>query len=907
MNDNDPLKTISSAQPGAGGSGPVSSDGPASGSLSLQAGQIIAARYRIVSSLGRGGMGEVYRADDLTLGVPVALKFLPGSRSADPAWLMRFRSEVRLARSVSHPNVCRVYDIAEADGRAFLAMEFIDGEDLASVRRRFGRLPSERAVEIARQLCLGLAAIHEQGVIHRDLKPANVMLDGRGRVRVTDFGIAFSAAQSTLKGEIAGTPLYMAPEQLNGGEVTVRSDIYSLGLILYELFTGKPALSLGETATLADLKKLHASDTRPTSLSTFAPDIHPAAERIILRCLDKDPTERPKNAVVVVAALPGGDPLAAALAAGETPSPELVAATGERGVISRKTATALAAVSLLAVVLFVWLSMLIQAANPGLAFAKSKPPAVLDDRAREIVRALVPEVPDADEWTAIAIRAGRYNDPPDGPASARDGGPTLVYVARYSPVTFAYSPLRFTSLWHPTPFPGDVVIEVSSEEAKLRYLRVVSTGKPPGSPPTSVPDTTAAALRFAGIDAADLSPAEPSYCPPLVGFDQRVAFTASAAAPHGLPESANRLELGFRNGRLTSFVLLEKPAITEPVAPAASTTEPSNPTETVGAPVVVKAIRWLGRMFFTALTRSIDVAFIAAWIIGGYNLAKRRADRRGTMRIALFLTAATSLRFLTSAHFSPGLPGLIGQLFSGLGDGAARACTCAMTYAALEPMIRRTWPTLLTSWTRVLDGRWRDPLIGRDILFATSVLLPGVAIGLLGLAISSRSDVSDGAPLVALPVGLVAGISVFTRAVINAVAGPLLGCFLVAGMLRLFKRRWPAFLALWAFATLLSVQVSPRLEPAMVFFVAVTIGLTVAGLLCRFGLLAYGVYLLIALATNSLMISPALGSWYTTAALPGFAVWLALIAFGWWTSQGWGHAAGTNAPVASESAKPVPA
>src|SRR5271155_5293667 len=153
-------------------------------------GRLLAGRYRIVALLGRGGMGEVYRADDLTLGQPVALKFLPEEASRDENLLERFRNEVRIARRVSHPNVCRVYDVGEVDGNTFFTMEYVDGEDLASLLRRIGRLPQDKAIEIARRLCAGLAAAHEKGVLHRDLKPANIMIDGRGQARITDFGLA---------------------------------------------------------------------------------------------------------------------------------------------------------------------------------------------------------------------------------------------------------------------------------------------------------------------------------------------------------------------------------------------------------------------------------------------------------------------------------------------------------------------------------------------------------------------------------------------------------------------------------------------------------------------------------------------------------------------------------------------
>src|SRR5437667_8394738 len=158
-------------------------------------GTMLAERYRIVGLVGKGGMGEVYRADDLKLGQPVALKFLPDRLLSDGASLARFHREVRVARQVSHKNVCRVYDIGELDGHHFISMEFIKGEELASLLRRIGRLPSDKAIEIARQVCAGLAAAHNRGVLHRDLKPANVMIDELGNARLSDFGIAAIAEE----------------------------------------------------------------------------------------------------------------------------------------------------------------------------------------------------------------------------------------------------------------------------------------------------------------------------------------------------------------------------------------------------------------------------------------------------------------------------------------------------------------------------------------------------------------------------------------------------------------------------------------------------------------------------------------------------------------------------------------
>src|SRR5437867_2574166 len=278
----------------------VSSPRPISGSREearFLPGTLLAGRYRIFGLVGKGGMGEVYRADDLKLGQTVALKFLPADVEKDGDRLERFLGEVRIARQISHPNVCRVYDVGEVDGHHFLTMEFVDGEDLASLLRRIGRLPHDKAIQIARQLCAGLAAAHEQSVLHRDLKPSNVMIDGRGRARITDFGLARPAEQISGAELRAGTPAYMAPEQIAGKGVTVRSDIYALGLVLYELFTGRMAFGAATPAQSARAQDVPI----PTSPSTLIEGFDLAVERIILRCLERDPARRPASALMVAA------------------------------------------------------------------------------------------------------------------------------------------------------------------------------------------------------------------------------------------------------------------------------------------------------------------------------------------------------------------------------------------------------------------------------------------------------------------------------------------------------------------------------------------------------------------------------------------------------------------------------
>jgi serine/threonine protein kinase len=202
-------------------------------------GAILSGRYRIFGLLGKGGMGEVYRADDLKLGQAVALKFLPEKVRKDPARLSRLMNEVKIARQISHPNVCRVYDVGEADGHHFLSMEYVDGEDLAGLLRRIGRLPQDKAIQIARQLCAGLSAAHEQGVVHRDLKPANIMIDGRGRARITDFGLARLADEAREARGQAGWSALMLTVLLRFGLLAIVAAFFFDSVIpAYPISTG---------------------------------------------------------------------------------------------------------------------------------------------------------------------------------------------------------------------------------------------------------------------------------------------------------------------------------------------------------------------------------------------------------------------------------------------------------------------------------------------------------------------------------------------------------------------------------------------------------------------------------------------------------------------------------------------
>jgi predicted Ser/Thr protein kinase len=317
-------------------------------------GHIFASRYRIVSFLGRGAMGEVYRADDLRLGQAVALKLMSEAMAQRHDGLRRLTDEVRLARTVVHPNVCRVYDIGHADGWHFLSMEYVDGETLGSLMLRIGQLPILKALEMTRQLCVGMAAAHDRGVLHRDLKPSNIMVDGRGQIRIMDFGLAVTA-QSEVR-EIAGTPAYMPPEQRAGEAVTKQSDLYSLGRVLAEI---------------------------------LPPGINPELTTAVRACTEADRAKRPASAYAIVAALPAGTTIATELS---IPTPAMVAATPIAGAMRPAVAWLLLAAMIGGTLVVASQAHVLNVAPSQVP----KPPEVLAERAREVLAQKDPSAPAAD-------------------------------------------------------------------------------------------------------------------------------------------------------------------------------------------------------------------------------------------------------------------------------------------------------------------------------------------------------------------------------------------------------------------------------------------------------------------------------------------------------------------------------
>lgn len=264
-------------------------------------------RYLLERRLGRGGMAEVVLARDTTLDRPVAVKLLADGPSGDPELRERFLREGRFAAQLSHPNVVRVYDTGEEDGRPYIVMELVDGASLAEELQRRGPLPAAEVVELGLQACAGLAHAHERGLVHRDVKPQNLLLGRNGTLKVADFGIARAGSGSatlTQAGTLLGTAAYMAPEVVRGEPATTAADVYSLGAVLYELVTGSPPRRAATIAELADDEAVLLPGQR-------ADGVPRELEETIMRCLDPDPARRPASARDLARELgePGGPTL----------------------------------------------------------------------------------------------------------------------------------------------------------------------------------------------------------------------------------------------------------------------------------------------------------------------------------------------------------------------------------------------------------------------------------------------------------------------------------------------------------------------------------------------------------------------------------------------------------------------
>jgi serine/threonine-protein kinase len=819
---------------------------------------MLAGRYRVVALLGRGGMGEVYRADDVKLGQPVALKFMRGVLS--PELLQRLYAEVRLGRQVAHPSVCRLYDVVEVDGQTFLAMEYVDGEDLASLLARIGRLPPDKALEITRDLCAGLAAVHEKGIVHRDLKPANVMIDGRGHARLTDFGLAVALAGPGQRA-FAGTPAYMSPEQLSGGEVTARSDLYALGLIAYEMVTGRRFFD----ARSADELTSQHREAKTPKLASVSRVADPAVERMIHQCVQEDPSTRPASARAVLATLPVADPLEAAVAAGETPSPEAVAAAGKVGDLSPAAAWSAVAVVAGGLVLAAWV---VDQSGPLHRSVLPKPPEVLAQRAQDILSRLghaegVADAAWSFEWDHAYLRylarrdgARRWPQRDDGAISA------LHFFYRQSPRKLVAANRDGMVLRNDPPADMSGMAEVVLDpHGRLTSFQAVppQMDEPRGAWPE--PDWSPL-FQEAGLDASAFRPAPSRWAAP-VDSDRKAAWEGTWP---GAPDVDLRIEAAAYHGRPVWFALL--PPWDGPSRMPAGPPSPATPVSQAGVLILALAMP-----------------------LGGFLLARRnlrlgRGDRKGGLRVAAFVFATYSLARLFRADHVWLFRDELWVLIKVFAYPALWAMQVWLLYVALEPYARRRFPHVLISWKRLLSGRFRDPLVGRDLLLGAAagvvmllIYVGGVFLGSrLGLVSDMPSPMIQGATLAHLKQ---AGFRLFVNQ-FSAVLFAMTFLFMLVLLRMLVRNRWLSAL-LWC---LLMAAPLVGEHPTMGWVLGLARALVMLVVLTGGGLLTLTTLLFVMFVGAEVPLTLDLTTWYATRAWPVVLAVAALAAYGFQVSLG---------------------
>jgi serine/threonine-protein kinase len=683
------------------------------------------------------------------------------------------------------------------------------------------------------------------------------MIDSQGQVLITDFGLA-GIAEELQGAEVRnGTPAYMAPEQLTGQEVSARSDIYSLGLVMYEMFTGRPPFEANTAAEMLRLRQ-HSRATNPSAL---VQDIDPAVERAILRCLEPDPKMRPQTALAVAAALPGGDPLAAALAAGETPSPEAVAAAGTTDGLRPAIAIgALAGVVALMSVLLVFAPRM-RGVN---LVPLENPPEALAAKARDIARRLGYTDKPAD--AAYGFNFSGYSDYLEhrirGMAQwekVLSKPPSLLeFWYRQSPRVLesqSISSNAIVSSEDPAPgIAGEVSENLDPDGRLLKFTAIPPEVDNSGNEGRSA--DWSALFAAADLDITHFQPAAPQWVP-LVGTDSRSAWTGAYPGHSDLPI---RVEAAAWHGKPVYF------AIIWPW---------TKPTRMAASAISSAGIAGIIRNLILILVGVIGI------VMARQNSKAGRGDHRGAVRLGIFAGAASLLGWLLSAHHvaSGAESALLGEAIA---DAVLRAVLLWGLYLALEPWVRRYWPQTLITWTRVLGGRFRDPMVGRDLLFA---VLFGLAYCALIIAFEALDKEPSGDfTLLNLLGGRMVAYGTLTHVFQALISGPEF--FLLIFLLRVvLRRQWlaaVAFVALWT--SLQLTQSGGNLWVRAAFFALIYTLLVV--ILLRFGLFALVVTVFLIDWINQALLTTDLGSWYGLSSMFVLLVVGAMTAFGFWTSLG---------------------
>jgi len=656
----------------------------------------------------------------------------------------------------------------------------------------------------------------------------------------------------------------MAPEQLAGQPASVRSDIYALGLVLFEIFTGRRAY---DAKSLQELRALQESGTLTTP-SSVVRDLDPAIERAILRCLERDPQRRPGSALAVAAALPGGDPVAAALAAGETPSPEMLIAAGETEAVPVGRALALAILALAAIAAFVVGS--VRASIPALV-PLDKPPEVLIDRIDQLTTAIGYDSQAVDRAYGF-VASSDYPDWARATSTRQNwwdvlrvgSPPALVFWYRTSPRPMA--PLRAVASVSPTDPPADVS-GMRSFVTDTRGRLVEFHATPPqldAAEPAPAPDWRPL-FDAAGLDMAAFKPTAPEWTPRDFA-DLRAAWQGPLV---DRPDLTVRVEAASYRGRPTSFAIVgpwTRPRRQEPLT--------RSTMQILSG--VLSAIVW-------------NVALLSGVLLARRHLKTNKADRRGANALTLVLFLGFTIGWLFAAHHTPAPDVELSRFLTAIGIILLQVGTVWVLYLAIEPYARRFWPDGLLGWTRLMSGRFRDPRVGHD------VLVGAVVGGVMLLAELGRT-------LVAPLLGAKAGVPPFgdflnmlghsswlllniTQVAYNALESALFIGLVLVGLRLIVRRSWIAV----ALGMLIIATVSDNGRFVSNGWAEATFGLIAVLILAftilRFGLLTTAVMFFVDNAVSSAPLSLAPSAWWALAGDIAIALVVGLVCFGFYAAR----------------------
>ncbi len=816
-------------------------------------GTMIAGRYQLVSPLGRGGMSVVYRAEDIELAHPIALKFLSPSLQENPAALELLRREVRIARQITHPNVVRIFDLGTSDGESFISMEFVAGEDLESLVRRVGPLPSVKVLQIARQLAAGLAAAHEAGVLHRDLKPANVMIDGSGNVRILDFGIAAPLDDEQALARLSGTPGFLAPELLAGQKPSLQSDLYAWGLVIYFAATGKlpPAPQSGDSRLQTELPSLPESEEK---LATC-----------IQWCLQPDPARRPSSAYSLLATL--GDPLDEAVQAGEMPSPELVTAAMSWRPSLRLLNGLLAAGLVLLLVITLLADHTLFLPRCGLI----KSPDALRDIAQKILAEVGHPAPSTPVLTGITLDSDclkyiRAHPELSAPWQGVAAGelPAVSFWYRQGDTHLPRPDLFGTSDEPSQPLvPGFASVKLDGR-GKLLSLEVPTVASRDSSPNDHI--SWSRLFELAGLPFADFRTVPTERFPPL--FADTVQ---SWQGPFAL-DAQERVVVtaGSLQDRVTYF------NVAHPWQLNANAASSSNQSSRF---VAARTAIWLA---------AIAAAAVLVW----RHASQGHADWRGAWRVTACVLILGFLDWLCGSrhNFMPireitaAFQWLIAIVFCGSATGLA--------WLAVEPAARRWWPWSIITIRRLLEGRLKDRAIWADVLL-------GLVAGLFAVCLRQVCTLSN--HLFSIPVsglndfdpsqnlldhfGLRYKVAVIVSALLMAVIDSLLMLALLVAFKRVLKSTVVSAVLIVLLLTALSILGRGLLSP--IDWLARALLLSIAwALLLRYGLLATITALTTFYAVNNSPLTLDPSRWYAPAGFLIVATAAALLFLAWRLARG---------------------